>query len=249
MSTNRLNTILPGFMGYFFYNSEKSDKKPSKKTPKKVNRKNLTADPLPYSLVNRRCKASIQNLKQSESRRRAAFFMLVMANTGLRYSDAVRITHADIKNRVYKFKTQKTGINQQVFFNRRVWAAYELLIERKRPKGYVFLNEHGNPISNEYINTRAKEIFVDLLSRGAHISSHSFRKTFATRLMYCSKNKIIGISSVQDCLGHSRLDHSLFYVTKQELFPKTGTRRAKFELLAPGTYERPRKKEPYNPQD
>lgn len=219
-----------------FFSKKVKETPPTVSKPKKERQKiNITSNALPYHLVNRRCLKTIKNQEEHPTKRKSAFMLLVMANTGLRYSDAKHLKHRDIINIEYRFKAQKTGINNEVRFNQKVQTAYKELIKGEKLKiGYqtkqIFTTTGDKLIYNKQINDLAKYLFADYVSKGYNVSSYSMRKTFSAQLIECSPNQMIGFLNLQEAFGHKDANNTFSYLDKRALFPKTISRKLIFEL-------------------
>lgn len=206
-----------------------AEKKQAKK-PQEIQRTTKAADAMPYHTVNIRIRKALMLDSYSESFKKAAFMLLLMANTAMRYSDAIKVTHEVIRLKFTKFRTQKNKQVLEVEFNDKVAIAYRILFKNKRPNGFIFLNARGDFISNQMVNRVAKNLFVDLVSKGYHVSSHSMRKTFAVRYMECQPNTFIALENLQRILGHSTINHTMRYLSSSFMYPKRQSRKSAFEL-------------------
>ena len=139
-----------------------------------------TAEPI-------RDKGDIKKLKLyfiKKKEYRNYFLVVIGVNTALRISDILKLKWDDLysyeENKFKKhirIKEQKTGKEQIIFINDTIKiAAKTMQYKLHKPDDYIFVNRNNLPISriqvNRILDKVCKEINI------AHISCHSFRKTF-----------------------------------------------------------------------
>jgi len=80
--------------------------------------------------------------------------------------------------------------------------------------GYLFVNKHGEKITDRYINMLLKDIQVTYLgsSRVEHCSSHSLRKAFAYDFYKTHGKNIYALNTLQKILNHSNVSITLNYL-------------------------------------
>lgn len=81
---------------------------------------------------------------------------------------------------------------------------YQILNKKNSP--YLFLNHHGNPITERSIRNILNDIIIKS-SLDLHISPHVLRHTFATDML----NNGADLISVKDLLGHESLNTTSIY--------------------------------------
>ncbi len=115
--------------------------------------------------------------------------------TGVRFSDAVRITPENIIENTLVFTAEKTGKFQRIKLNK---AALEF-IGKKKIFAQVFTNEH----INRELKNIAKAVGITKL-----LTFHVSRHTFAT--LFLSKGGRVEV--LQKILGHSKIEETMVYV-------------------------------------
>lgn len=82
---------------------------------------------------------------------------------------------------------------------------YEMLYRRKKPTGYVFLNEDGRPFDSQRLLRRLKAVRKKAGLK--HFTWHSLRHTFGTQIAEKSP-----LQTAQALLGHSSIGTTMRYV-------------------------------------
>ena len=105
---------------------------------------------------------------------------------GLRISDLLRLTWADILGDKFVIIEKKTGKRREVRINQGFQAhirdCYEALGIRDEFE-HCFLNKYGSVMSVQMVNRHLKAIKDKYGLKIDHISSHSFRKTFGRKVV------------------------------------------------------------------
>lgn len=124
--------------------------------------------------------------------------LFLQLNTGLRISDIITLKYKDIMFGKLEIKERKTGKPQVTRVNIDV---VEYLFNNKINEGeYIFWNEKCNPKSLIRKVERQIQNACDMENINREfISTHSFRKTFATDAYNRTKDIVV----VQELLNHS----------------------------------------------
>jgi integrase/recombinase XerC len=147
-----------------------------------------------------------------EGERDHAIFELLYAS-GMRVSEiaGLRLRDLDPESGVMRI-TGKGKKERTVFFGSTAASAIKRYLNRrhelidKEPSEWIFLNSHGNRLSE----TRIRQILNQYLLKLAmqkRISPHSFRHSFATHLL----NAGADLRWIQELLGHSSLSTTQKY--------------------------------------
>lgn len=137
--------------------------------------------------------------------------LLFEVNTGLRISDAVRLKVSDIKNCKLEIIEKKTGKPQITEINKDL--VKYLKVNRVTKGKYLFL-EGKKDIEIEARNfiRNVQMAIIEACDMenidSTFISTHSFRKTFATRAYNATKDILI----VKELLNHSSVQITQRYI-------------------------------------
>ena len=131
--------------------------------------------------------------------RRTLSQFLFSCYTGLRFSDIMRVTWANIYNDMLVFEPYKTRKLQKVV-KVPLYDIHFSYIEST--KGKIF-----DTISLQKTNSQLKDIAVAAGVR-IHLTTHVARHTFATE----SLRKGIGVEVVQLLMGHKKIETTMIYV-------------------------------------
>lgn len=156
-----------------------------------------TSDRIDFNTAN---KVAIELLRsEKKTNKKLGLYICLVLTTGLRVSDALTISHEDIKNGFYILREKKTKKSKRYDFTPSLLGIYEKFYFSG--EGLLFANNGGaKAISNSYINRRLKEIFYE---DALNISSHSLRKAFGYNLYQLSNNKIETLYELSEIYNHS----------------------------------------------
>lgn len=112
---------------------------------------------------------------------------LLLRNTGLRRSDAVKLTwgEIDFKNQIIRRRTQKRGKFVEIPLMPELFLALEFERDRRKPRleDVVLLNPAtGGPLSPRKLTARIRTLGMRAGIKRA--TPHRFRDTFAVDLLY-----------------------------------------------------------------
>lgn len=156
-----------------------------------------TSDRLDFNHAN---KVSIDLLKSDKkTNKKIGLYVCLILTSGLRVSDAIRLTHENIEDGYYQLREKKTGKAKRYDFS----PCFIEIYNKYYPKaeGLLFANNTGNKaISNSYINRRLKELFND---NTLNVSSHSCRKAFGYNLYFLADNKTEALYQLSEIFLHA----------------------------------------------
>lgn len=124
-----------------------------------------------------------------------AFGLLVIAgiNLGLRISDLLRLTFADLRKDSIVLKEKKTGKERNLRVNHNIKAAMEFFQEEPN-QFHAFRSQKKSVFSPQQVNRLMKKYF-----KGEDISTHSLRKTFGRQVWNndgCSERALLYLSEL-----------------------------------------------------
>ena len=139
---------------------------------------------------------------------RDALILEMLYSTGIRVSELVNIKLSDINFEEFKIKILGKGNKERIVYY--VDICFKKLKNylklRKSTNEYLFLNKHGNQLSDRLVRQ-----IVDEVGKKANlkmkISPHVFRHTFATHML----NEGADLKSVQELLGHENISTTSIY--------------------------------------
>lgn len=157
----------------------------------------------------------IKECLKSRSHRDYLLFVLGI-NSGLRISDLLKLTVADVKNGVVVIREQKTQKIRNFKLSKTCTDAIKEYLESTNIKdGCLFANQrNGNPVSKQYV-WRVITQAADYVGIKDNIGTHTLRKTFA----YHAIKKGVSLTALMKLLNHSSPAITMRYagVTKDEL--------------------------------
>ena len=150
--------------------------------------------------------------------KRIGLLIMFGINCGLRYSDLIKLTDADIQkaranNNELILTEQKTKKRRCVYLNESVLNAYE-----KYPQiGNLFQSQKKSLYDISYINKQLKKLFKTDKKR--NVSTHSLRKTFARTSYNLAQDKEHELIKLSELLNHSSTQMTRLYlgITKEEI--------------------------------
>jgi integrase len=165
-----------------------------------------TSDRIPFELANQK---AIELLKsKSRTDKKLGFYIALILTTGLRISDALTLTHQDIRNGYYQLREKKTGKAKKYDFSDSLIAIYNKYYLKS--EGLLFVNNRNTKaISNSFINRKLKEIFHNT---ELNISSHSIRKAMGFNLYQLSDNKSECLYQLSEIYNHSNPKVTKLYI-------------------------------------
>ncbi len=138
-----------------------------------------------------------------------ALILTIEGSCGLRINDCLRIRLSDIyktddnKFRI-KIKEQKTGkYRDSFFYDDLYYKLSEYCVEHGRKKDEPIFQLSSRQV-NKYLNK-----ITSYLGLSGNISSHSFRKLFATEIF-----RLTDIHTVSSVLNHSNINTTVRYLAK-----------------------------------
>ena len=129
--------------------------------------------------------------------------------TGVRISELINIKLTDIDKGNKKIRVIGKGNKERIVYYgeyaEEVLKKY-LSVHIRKDNNYLFLNAHGNPLSDRGVRYIIDKI-MKKLSIKTHVTPHVLRHTFATDML----NNGCDIKIVQELLGHSSLKSTEVY--------------------------------------
>lgn len=170
-----------------------------------------TADHLPWSEAMQLVKKLYRDGRFRDSLLLSTGFM-----TGLRISDILRLTFADILNgEVLIINEKKTGKRREIPLNKDYRKHVEdcfsamKLSDTSKP---MFLSYQGSVITVQMVNKTLHGLKAQYNLNIEHFSSHSLRKTFARRIYDQAPDREYALVKLSQVLGHSNISISRKYL-------------------------------------
>jgi len=158
-------------------------------------------------------KMLLNYLSDKKSLEREYFLIDLVLQTGLRIAEVHALNVGDVMNKKKLEIVGKGDKSRSVPLNSegRKHTEYYLNCKRKRGKSLeldtpLFISRNGNRLSVRAIQ-RAFDRVLKESGINNHYTFHSLRHTFATETLKADRN----IRTVQELLGHSRLDTTMVY--------------------------------------
>ncbi|WP_008826429.1 tyrosine recombinase XerC [Haloplasma contractile] len=148
----------------------------------------------------------------------------VLYGTGIRVSEICSLTLTDLKLESNLILVHGKGNKERYVplagLTKKALLCYlnesrsHLFCKTSKETEYVFLNHHGNPLSDRGVRMILNKM-IKKISLKLKISPHKLRHTFATHLL----NQGADLRSVQELLGHSQISTTQIYthVSKDKL--------------------------------
>ena len=153
---------------------------------------------------------------------RDALILLTGINFGTRISEALKLTFADVEGEVLHLKSAKGSSNQGFPIPAGYKAAIKALKAFYRDKGFepkqhtrIFLETHVLPfhvMSRQAASDAVRRLAKKIGAEGK-VSSHSFRKSFVTRIY---EKTGFNIAETQKYSRHKSLGNLQFYIQTTE---------------------------------
>lgn len=149
--------------------------------------------------------------------KRMGLLIMFGINTGLRYSDLVRLSDDDIKKA--KDNNNELILIEKKTKKRRIIKLNSLTLESydKFDKiGHLFISQKGSRFDISNVNRHLKKYFKT--EKKQNISTHSLRKTFARTYYDNSEDKEHALIKLSEILNHSNIGYTRIYLglTKEE---------------------------------
>ncbi len=138
------------------------------------------------------------------------YIIQIMADTGMRVSEVVQVTTADVL-RGYLDLYSKGNKIRRVFIPKRVrLPCSSWLAELGRFSGFAFLNRFGDPVTPAAIRSQLKRFAILYNLNPSVLYPHSFRHLFAKNFIArCSD-----IAMLSDILGHEHVETTRIYLRR-----------------------------------
>ncbi len=136
------------------------------------------------------------------------FIIRIMATTGLRISELVRLKVGDVR-RGYMDVYSKGNKSRRVYIPLRVrsecmtWLSHE-----KRRSGFVFLNRFGDPLTPSGIRYQMRKFEALYGLDVSVLHPHAFRHLFAKKFIEVSGD----LAMLSDILGHENIETTRIYL-------------------------------------
>lgn len=137
----------------------------------------------------------------------------MLYSTGVRISELVNIKINDINFSERKILVFGKGSKErEVFYGSRCEEYLEKYLEDGRKKimkeetEYLYLNDNGKPITDDYVRKIIKKIVKDS-GLNINVTPHTLRHTFATHML----DEGADLKTVSDLLGHENLSTTTIY--------------------------------------
>lgn len=153
---------------------------------------------------------------------RAYALVCFLLGTGCRVSEPLHLTlgqaapNGKVQGSIAldKHKT-KSGKSRRVFLSEDAQKALQKLVDVRLASGatedqFVFVGRSGKALTANYVTTHVKKLMSE--AGIADASSHSCRKTFATRLV----NAGVAVSHIQKLMGHANLQNTMLYFSSTD---------------------------------
>ena len=170
-----------------------------------------TADYLPWNEAMMLVKKLYRDGRYRDSMMVATGFM-----TGLRISDILRLTFADIlNNEILTINEKKTGKRREIplskDYKKHVEDCFKALGLSDSTKP-MFLSYQGSVITIQMVNKTLHGLKDRYNLSVDHFTSHSLRKTFARRIYDTAKDREYALIKLSSVLGHSNVSITRRYL-------------------------------------
>ena len=140
---------------------------------------------------------------------------LLGVHTGLRIGDIRMLTWKQLLENDISIVEQKTSKSKYVALTSKViQLLHTCYIQAGSPnkEQHFLLSQKGMIYTVQRLNVIMKEWKYTYHLNVDSISTHTLRKTMATRLLSLYTDKVLGIKAVQGALNHSTVDNTLRYL-------------------------------------
>lgn len=170
-----------------------------------------TADYLQWSEAMMLVKKLYRDGRYRDSLLLATGFM-----TGLRISDILRLTFADIlEGEMLIINEKKTGKHREIplsiDYKKHIADCFKALGLSDTTKP-MFLSYQGSVITIQMVNKTLHELKSQYNLSIEHFTSHSLRKTFARRIYDTAKDREYALIKLSSVLGHSNISITRRYL-------------------------------------
>ena len=136
--------------------------------------------------------------------------------TGLRISDILRLTFADIlEGEMLIINEKKTGKHREIplsiDYKKHIADCFKALGLSDTTKP-MFLSYQGSVITIQMVNKTLHELKSQYNLSIEHFTSHSLRKTFARRIYDTAKDREYALIKLSSVLGHSNISITRRYL-------------------------------------
>ncbi len=135
----------------------------------------------------------------------------VMVETGMRVAEVLNLTLENINRTTGKvfIREGKGKKDRVVYFHNGLLVEFNEYLDRmeKGNTGLVFSTRTGKPLNQNNVN-RMIDTYRVKAGIEKHITAHTFRHTYATKLLKETNN----LSKVQKVLGHSHISTTQIYI-------------------------------------
>ena len=165
-------------------------------------------------------------LLQEGKRPVIGLYIIIAVNLGLRVSDILSLTHADIFNLsigehidVTNKKTKKVS---HIIINKKVKDAHDYYLKQYYKGNMfeldipIFTSQKGTVYATESLNTILKEVFK---GKAKHISTHSLRKSFGRHVYETNGESEKALVWLSQIFMHASMKTTMIYlgITQEEL--------------------------------
>ena len=147
---------------------------------------------------------------------RIATALVLEGNLGLRISDILRLTFADIlEGEMLIINEKKTGKHREIplsiDYKKHIADCFKALGLSDTTKP-MFLSYQGSVITIQMVNKTLHELKSQYNLSIEHFTSHSLRKTFARRIYDTAKDREYALIKLSSVLGHSNISITRRYL-------------------------------------
>lgn len=146
---------------------------------------------------------------------RLAAMVILGVHTGLRIGDIRMLTWKQLLENNISIVEQKTSKSKCVVLtNKVIQLLHTCYIQAGSPneEQHFLLSQKGMIYTVQRLNVIMKEWKYTYHLNVDSISTHTLRKTMATRLLSLYTDKVLGIKAVQGALNHNTVDNTLRYL-------------------------------------
>lgn len=142
----------------------------------------------------------------ADGKQRDAVIVRLMAKTGARISEIIRMRKADLMRGYVDM--QSKGKLRRIYFPRALTAELAAYAEPLRPGDYLCKKSNGNPLTVSAVQKMLKAAAAKYGIPAEHVHPHAFRHFFAVEFLRRNPNP----SLLADILGHSSINTTMIYL-------------------------------------
>lgn len=136
--------------------------------------------------------------------RKIGLYILVQIYTGLRYSDAIKLTYEDLLKESLTLKETKTKKSKQLPIKPEIKDAINKYFDVPTDLNtQVFTSNKGSLFGSSYLSQALKKHFSHL--KDLEISTHSLRKAFGRRVWENNNKSEYSLALLQDIFNHTSI--------------------------------------------